>query len=71
MKFFTDHPASVGETYFEHMGQAFALGAQMVGCGLACLLHGIFPMLFEKTASEGVERLYRQFAARGRARSQL
>lgn len=57
MKLFTDHPATVGETYTEHMGQAFSFGSEMVACGLACLLHGIFPFMFEKTGSNAIQRL--------------
>jgi len=34
---FTDHPASVNETYLQHMGMAFSFGSRMVIAGLACL----------------------------------
>ena len=48
---FTEHPASVGESYSEHLGQALCFGSRMVLAGLACLLHGVLPFLFVKTDS--------------------
>ncbi len=58
MKLFTEHPATVGETYFEHMGVAFGFGGRLMLSGIACLLHGIFPFLFVKTGSEAVDELH-------------
>jgi Family of unknown function (DUF6356) len=48
---FTKHPASVGETYFAHLGSAGGFGSRMITAGLACLVHGIFPFLFQRTGS--------------------
>ncbi|MEZ5894117.1 MAG: DUF6356 family protein [Parvularculaceae bacterium] len=58
LRHFSDHPASVGETYSEHMGSAFSFGFRLIGAGVACLLHGIFPFLFVKTGSEAVRLLH-------------
>jgi len=55
---FTEHPASVGETYFQHMGMAFSFGAKMVFAGFACLLHGLFPFLFKRTGKQCIETLH-------------
>ncbi len=57
-KMFTEHPETVGESYFGHMGQAFSFGFAMLFNGLACLLHGLFPFLFIKTGSEAITKLY-------------
>lgn len=57
---FTEHPASVGETYFQHMGMAFGFGGKMILSGLACLLHGIFPFLFVRTGRTCIEDLHRR-----------
>lgn len=57
LRLFTEHPASVDETFMEHMGQAFSFGSEMVTCGFACLMHGLFPFLFEKTGSDAIRRL--------------
>ena len=55
---FTDHPASVGETYTEHMAMASSFGIRMLLGGLACLIHGIFPFLFVKTGSRFIANLH-------------
>ncbi len=55
---FTEHPASVGETYTQHMGMAFGFGAKMVASGLACLLHGVFPFLFKTTGRDCIRELH-------------
>lgn len=55
---FKEHPDSVGETYLQHMGQAFSFGAEMLVCSFACLLHGFFPFLFVKTGSNAISRLH-------------
>jgi hypothetical protein len=48
---FTAHPSSVGETYLEHGLFACRYGAKMAAGGVAALLHGIFPFLFQATGS--------------------
>lgn len=57
-KAFTDHPQSVGETYFEHLVHASGFGVRMVLGGLACVLHGLLPFLFVKTGSKQIETLH-------------
>ncbi len=54
---FTQHPASVGESYGEHMGQAVCFGSRMVLAGLACLVHGLLPFLFVRTGSRTISEL--------------
>jgi len=55
---FTNHPASVGESYFEHMAMSFAFSIRMFGGCLACLLHGLFPFLFVRTGSDQIRILH-------------
>ena len=57
-KLFTEHPASVGETYFEHMGNAVSFSTRMLAGGLACMVHAFLPFLFVKTGSNAVTKLY-------------
>jgi hypothetical protein len=54
---FTKHPGDVGESYVEHFGKATGFGLAMIAGGLACLVHGFLPFLFERTGSETVRRL--------------
>jgi hypothetical protein len=57
MRFFTEHPASVGETYGEHFVFATTLGSRMVLGGLACIVHGVVPELCKTTGSRTIRSL--------------
>ena len=61
---FTEHPATVNETYFQHFLFAMRLAILLLAAGLAALIHALLPALFAHTASEIVERLHRQFETR-------
>jgi hypothetical protein len=54
---FTDHPASVGESYTQHLFRAVYFGVRMVFAGLACLVHGVLPFLFVRTGSRAIAEL--------------
>jgi hypothetical protein len=51
---FHDHPAKVGESYFEHMAFAFRFGARLLRAAMAAFVHGVVPCLHETTASSAV-----------------
>lgn len=55
---FTEHPASVGESYFGHLGCAFGFSAKMLVGSIACFMHGLFPFLFVKTGSKCINELH-------------
>ncbi|MGI8944284.1 MAG: DUF6356 family protein [Qipengyuania sp.] len=57
-KAFTEHPASVGESYGEHLLHATRFGLRMMLGGLACILHGVLPFLFVRTGSRQIARLH-------------
>ena len=61
---FTKHPHSIGETYWHHMINALLFGSQMVIGGIACLIHAIFPFLFQETASNLMFRMTMRFVNR-------
>ena len=63
---FTKHPHQVGETYGEHLEAAAGFGATLIAAGIACVIHAVFPFLFEKTASHCVARLHGSMSLRGR-----
>jgi hypothetical protein len=67
---FKDHPASVGETYFEHMGVAFSFAARLLAAAFACFVHGLLPFLFTKTGSGAVKRLHDEMITGRRMRRQ-
>jgi uncharacterized protein DUF6356 len=55
---FTEHPATVGETYVQHFQTAVGFSMRMIGGGLACLVHAVFPFLFESTGSATIRSLH-------------
>lgn len=61
---FTGHPQSVGETYYQHLKVATSVGFTMLIGGLASMIHGIFPFLFQKTGSHIIIKLTQQFITR-------
>jgi hypothetical protein len=61
---FTHHPHEVGETYSEHFAAASGFGLRMIGGGLACFVHAVFPFLCVNTASRTTRALYRRLTGR-------
>ena len=55
---FSEHPQSVGETYFEHLGAATRFSGGLALASAACLIHGLLPFLFVSTGSRQVRRLH-------------
>lgn len=51
------HLKDVGETYFQHMHIAVRSGFLLLFAGVACIVHGILPMLFSNVASSTVKRI--------------
>ncbi len=65
-KFFTSHPQSVGESYWQHFGFATSTGGAMILGGLACMVHGLFPFLCTRTGSKTIARLYGRMSSGAR-----
>ncbi|HXC37494.1 MAG TPA: DUF6356 family protein [Burkholderiales bacterium] len=55
---FSEHPASVGETYVQHLGSASGFGLRMILGGVACLVHGVLPFAFVSRGSTTISQLY-------------
>jgi len=65
---FSEHPASVGETYAEHFVQAMGFSLSLLKAAGACAVHAVLPFAFEKTGSRHIEMLHRRMVTqRGRA----
>lgn len=64
MKLFTKHPNSIGETYFEHFLFALFSGVSLVSGGVACIIHAVFPFLFENTGSLTAKKIIANVAKR-------
>jgi hypothetical protein len=65
-RLFTEHPASVDETYFEHLLTASSFSVRMLMACLACLVHALLPFLFVRTGSAAIETLYDRMVANRR-----
>lgn len=63
-KLFTDHPETVGETYFGHMAFAAWFSSRLFLAGGAALIHAVFPFACETTASRIVRELYERTSKR-------
>ena len=55
---FTEHPATVGESYGEHFVSAMGFSLSMLRAAFCCAVHAILPFAFEKTGSECITGLY-------------
>lgn len=60
----TRHLNDVNESYTTHGRIATGFGFRMIVTGFACVLHGVFPFLFEKTGSDMVRRLHREMVTK-------
>jgi hypothetical protein len=65
-KLFTDHPASVGETYFQHLCAACWFATRMIFGGIAVLLHAFLPFAFRRTGSECITELHTRMVTKRR-----
>ena len=68
-RLFLDHPASMGESYFEHQGVAFSFAARLAAAAGACAVHALLPGLFVTAASRAVADLNDRLAEGRRRRS--
>jgi Family of unknown function (DUF6356) len=66
---FTDHPATVNETYLQHMGSAFGFGGSMLVGAVACFVHGLFPWLCLTRGSDTIRALHHRMVTHRVAQS--
>ena len=57
-RLFTEHPASVNETYFQHFASSASFGLRMIGGGLVCFVHALLPGVFCTKASSTIGELH-------------
>ena len=68
---FTAHPATVGESYFEHMATASWFALTMFVGGLACLIHAILPFACQKSGSRRIKLLHERMVTNRHRAPQL
>ena len=52
------HLNTVNESYFQHMRHALSFTVEMFVGAVCCLIHAIFPFLFEHAGSQIVNKLH-------------
>ena len=57
-RLFVEHPRSLGMSWAAHGVGAVAIGAKLVGAGLACLVHAVVPGFFTQTAGKTITGMY-------------
>ena len=60
IKLFSEHPRSVGMTYVGHMVRAIGFTILLIYAAVICLIHAIFPFLFEHDASNIVSLIHNE-----------
>ena len=70
-RWFTEHPASVGESYAEHWRVATRFGARLAWGGVRCMVHGVLPFLWKTAGSDTVRALHAELVAKRAARAEL
>ncbi len=63
-RLFTDHPREVGESYFEHLGQAWTFGFRLLRLSGAAFLHGATPGVCKTTVSDGIKEMAGELGGR-------
>jgi hypothetical protein len=61
---FTRHPRAIGETWSEHLATAWSFAGPLALATGACLIHGVFPFLCERTASRTITALHARLGRR-------
>ena len=65
-RLFNDHPASVDETYLQHMAFAGQFSGKLFLAGFAAAVHAVLPFLFEKTASRLINEMHHRMHNRSK-----
>ncbi len=61
---FTAHPASVNESYFQHLCFAARFSIRLFAAAFAALVHAIVPAWFETTASDLIKAMHDDLSSR-------
>ncbi len=61
---FTEHPEETDETYLQHLWFTLGMAARFFMTALVILVHGVFPFLLVRTASNQIETIYRIMKSR-------
>ena len=57
-RLFLEHPRSLGMSWARHGGGAVRIGFQLIGAGMAAMVHAVVPGWFSETAGRRVTEIY-------------
>ena len=57
-RLFSEHPATVNESYWQHFASAMGFGFRMIWGGLVCMVHAVIPGVCCTKASEMIGELH-------------
>ena len=63
-RLFVDHPASVGESYFQHMGESLKIGGGVVRAAAGGGVHAFVPGWCKTTGSTAILTLHKEVMPR-------
>jgi len=63
-RLFLSHPASVGESYFQHQRVALSFALPLLGAGIAAFVHAFVPAACERTAGDVIRELHSRLESR-------
>ena len=69
-RLFTDHPASVNETYWQHLWAAAGFGFRMIWGGIVCLVHALIPGAFCTKGSDLICELHERMVTNRRRQAE-
>lgn len=63
-RLFASHPREVGESYFEHMGQAMGFGFKLARLSACAFAHAFVPGVHKATVSNEIKCMAREMGGR-------
>ena len=61
---FTEHPSDTGESYLQHLWFTLTMAARFLFTMTVLIIHGVFPFLLVRAASQQIEKSYRIMKSR-------
>lgn len=63
-RLFLNHPATVGETYLQHMRASLGVAGRLAQASSKCVVHAIVPGLCKTAGSDAILKLHAEVAPR-------
>ncbi len=63
-RLFLQHPRTVGEGYFEHMGASLGVASRLLAASLKCVVHAVVPAWCKTGGSDAIVKLHSEISPR-------